>query len=97
MVELLRSSGSKVLDKEVWDAIMTAGPFEPFPPHIPQDELHVRARKNASALTRLAPAPWGISARPGSCRSAYLATYPATGGVKRLSVSDTLVSVEHPN
>jgi TonB family protein len=43
-VELLRSSGAKVLDKEAWDAIMTAGPFEPFPPHIPQDELHIRAR-----------------------------------------------------
>jgi periplasmic protein TonB len=43
-VELLRSSGAKVLDQEAWDAIMTAGPFDPFPPHIPQDELHIRAR-----------------------------------------------------
>jgi periplasmic protein TonB len=43
-VELLRSSGFEILDKEAWDAIMTAGPFEPFPPHIPQDELRIRAR-----------------------------------------------------
>jgi TonB family protein len=45
-VELLRSTGSNVLDNEAWDAVMTAGPFEPFPPHIPQDELHIRARFN---------------------------------------------------
>jgi TonB family protein len=44
VVELLRSSGFKALDKEAWDAIMTAGPFEPFPAHLPQDELHIRAR-----------------------------------------------------
>jgi protein TonB len=43
-VELLRSSGSKVLDKEAWDAVTTAAPFDPFPPHIPQEELQIRAR-----------------------------------------------------
>ena len=43
-VELLRSSGSKVLDKEAWDAVTNAAPFDPFPPHIPQEELQIRAR-----------------------------------------------------
>jgi periplasmic protein TonB len=43
-VELLRSSGSKVLDKEAWDAVVNAGPFGPFPPTIPDDELHITAR-----------------------------------------------------
>jgi TonB family protein len=43
-IELLRSSGSKMLDKEAWDAIINAGPFDPFPPQIPQEELHIRAR-----------------------------------------------------
>jgi len=43
-VEIVRSSGSKVLDKEAWDAVVTAGPFDPFPPQIPQEELHIRAR-----------------------------------------------------
>jgi protein TonB len=43
-VELLRSSGSKVLDKEAWDAVVNAGPFNPFPPLIPEDELHITAR-----------------------------------------------------
>jgi TonB family protein len=44
MVELLRSSGAKVLDKEAWDAVVNAAPFDPFPPQIPQEELHIRAR-----------------------------------------------------
>ena len=43
-VELLRSSGFKVLDKEAWDAVVNAGPFGPFPPTIPDDELHITAR-----------------------------------------------------
>jgi protein TonB len=43
-IELLRSSGFKVFDKEAWDAVINAGPFDPFPPHIPQDELRIRAR-----------------------------------------------------
>jgi protein TonB len=43
-VELLRSSGYKVLDKEAWDAVVNAGPFEKFPPTIPDDELHITAR-----------------------------------------------------
>jgi protein TonB len=43
-VELLRSSGSKVLDKEAWDAVTNAAPFDPFPPQIPQEELQIRAR-----------------------------------------------------
>jgi protein TonB len=43
-VELLRSSGYKVLDKEAWNAVATAGPFESFPPTIPDDELHITAR-----------------------------------------------------
>jgi protein TonB len=43
-VELLRSSGYKVLDKEAWDAVLNAGPFNPFPPLIPEDELHITAR-----------------------------------------------------
>jgi periplasmic protein TonB len=43
-VELLRSSGYKVLDKEAWDAVVGAGPFEAFPPTIPDDELHITAR-----------------------------------------------------
>jgi protein TonB len=43
-VELLRSSGYKVLDKEAWDAVVNAGPFESFPPTIPDDELHITAR-----------------------------------------------------
>jgi protein TonB len=43
-VELLRSSGYKVLDKEAWDAVVSAGPFEAFPPTIPDDELHITAR-----------------------------------------------------
>jgi protein TonB len=44
VVELLRSSGYKVLDKEAWDAVVSAGPFEAFPPTIPDDELHITAR-----------------------------------------------------
>jgi protein TonB len=44
IVELLRSSGYKVLDKEAWDAVVNAGPFGPFPPTIPDDELHITAR-----------------------------------------------------
>ena len=43
-VELLRSSGVKVLDKEAWDAVVNAGPFESFPQTIPEDELHITAR-----------------------------------------------------
>jgi periplasmic protein TonB len=43
-VELLRSSGYKVLDKEAWDAVINAGPFERFPPTIADDELHITAR-----------------------------------------------------
>jgi periplasmic protein TonB len=43
-VELLRSSGYKVLDKEAWDAVVNAGSFGPFPPTIPDDELHITAR-----------------------------------------------------
>jgi protein TonB len=43
-VELLRSSGVKVLDKEAWDAVVNAGPFESFPQTIPDDELHITAR-----------------------------------------------------
>jgi periplasmic protein TonB len=43
-VELLRSSGYKVLDKEAWDAVVGAGPFDAFPPTIPDDELHITAR-----------------------------------------------------
>lgn len=43
-VELVRSSGWKVLDKEAWDAVVNAGPFNPFPPLIPEDELHITAR-----------------------------------------------------
>jgi TonB family protein len=43
-VELLRSSGSQVLDKEAWDAVTNAAPFDSFPPHISQEELHIRAR-----------------------------------------------------
>jgi outer membrane biosynthesis protein TonB len=45
-VELLRSSGSKVLDTEAWDAVTNAAPFDPFPPQIPQEELQVRARSS---------------------------------------------------
>jgi periplasmic protein TonB len=44
IVELLRSSGYKVLDKEAWDAVASAGPFEAFPTTIPDDELHITAR-----------------------------------------------------
>jgi protein TonB len=43
-VELLRSSGYKVLDKEAWDAVINAGPFGGFPPTIPDDELQITAR-----------------------------------------------------
>jgi periplasmic protein TonB len=43
-VELLRSSGFKVLDKEAWDAVINGGPFGPFPPMIQDDELHITAR-----------------------------------------------------
>jgi periplasmic protein TonB len=43
-VELLRSSGYKVLDKEAWDAVVNAGPFDRFPSTIPDDELHITAR-----------------------------------------------------
>ena len=43
-VELLRSSGHKVLDKEAWDAVINAGPFGGFPPTIADDELHITAR-----------------------------------------------------
>jgi TonB family protein len=42
-VELLRSSRSKVLDKEAWGAVVIAAPFDPFPPQIPQAALHIRA------------------------------------------------------
>lgn len=44
IVELLRSSGHKVLDKEAWDAVTNAGPFDSFPPLIQDDELHITAR-----------------------------------------------------
>lgn len=44
MVELLRSSGHKVLDKEAWDAVVNAGPFDPFPPVILDGELYITAR-----------------------------------------------------
>ncbi len=43
-VELLRSSGYKALDKEAWDAVINGAPFNPFPPTIPDDELHITAR-----------------------------------------------------
>lgn len=43
-VELLRSSGVKVLDKEAWDAVVNAGPFDTFPQTIPDNELHITAR-----------------------------------------------------
>jgi periplasmic protein TonB len=43
-VELLRSSGFKVLDKEAWDAVVNAGPFGPFPAMISDEELHITAR-----------------------------------------------------
>lgn len=43
-VELLRSSGYRALDKEAWDAVINAGPFDPFPPLIQDDELHITAR-----------------------------------------------------
>jgi periplasmic protein TonB len=43
-VELLRSSGFKVLDKEAWDAVVNGAPFGPFPPTIPDEELHITAR-----------------------------------------------------
>ena len=43
-VELLRSSGSQVLDKEAWNAVIDTSPFAPFPAQIPQEELHIRAR-----------------------------------------------------
>jgi periplasmic protein TonB len=43
-VELLRSSGYKVLDKEAWDAVVNAAPFGAFPQTIPDDELHITAR-----------------------------------------------------
>lgn len=43
-VELLRSSGYKLLDKEAWDAVVNGGPFGPFPPTIPDDELQITAR-----------------------------------------------------
>jgi len=44
IVELLRSSGYNVLDKEAWDAVASAGPFRAFPPTIPDDELQITAR-----------------------------------------------------
>jgi periplasmic protein TonB len=43
-VELLRSSGFKVLDKEAWDAVVNGAPFGPFPPTIVDEELHITAR-----------------------------------------------------
>ena len=43
-VELLRSSGHTVLDKEAWDAVNNGSPFHPFPSTIPDDELHITAR-----------------------------------------------------
>ncbi len=43
-VELLRSSGYRALDKEAWDAVINAGPFDSFPPLIQDDELHITAR-----------------------------------------------------
>jgi periplasmic protein TonB len=57
-VELLRSSGSKLLDKEAWEAVLNVGPFDPFPPQIPEEELHIRARftyvlETASQRTRV--------------------------------------------
>jgi hypothetical protein len=36
-VELLRSSGSKILDKEAWEAVLNASPFEPLPPMVGRD------------------------------------------------------------
>jgi outer membrane biosynthesis protein TonB len=41
MVELLRSCGSKVFDKDAWDAVINASPFDPFPPWIPSEELYI--------------------------------------------------------
>jgi TonB family protein len=57
-VELVRSSGSKVLDKEAWEAVLNPSPLDPFPPQIPEDESHIRARftyvlEAASQRTRL--------------------------------------------
>jgi protein TonB len=43
-VEFLRPSGFEVLDRHAWDAVVKAGPFDPIPSHIPQDELRIRAR-----------------------------------------------------
>ena len=43
-VELLRSSGFKVLDKEAWDAVVNGAPFGPFPPTIVDEELQITAR-----------------------------------------------------
>jgi TonB family protein len=43
-VELLRSSGSHLLDRGAWDAVINASPFDPFPSQIAQEELHIRAR-----------------------------------------------------
>lgn len=43
-VELLRSSGYRALDKEAWDAVINAGPFDPFPPLLQDDELPITAR-----------------------------------------------------
>jgi hypothetical protein len=31
-------------DKEAWEAVLNASPFDPFPPQIQQEELHIRAR-----------------------------------------------------
>jgi hypothetical protein len=33
-----------VLDKEAWDAVVNAGPFDPFPPVILDGELYITAR-----------------------------------------------------
>jgi protein TonB len=43
-VELLRPSGSRILDKEAWEAVLNASPFDPFPPHMAEEELRIRAR-----------------------------------------------------
>lgn len=56
----------------------------------------VLRRENASDPIQLTLAPWCISGMPVSCRSAYLARYPAAGGVKRLLVSATPMSVACP-
>lgn len=53
IIELLRSSGYKILDKEAWDAVITAGPFDPFPPLLEEDELYITARFTYESDTTL--------------------------------------------